>query len=656
MKSRHALSMLLVSALVLWPLGEALGVPASFSTRVIAGGGAFDFFDQQGQDLNGRYLVYESRNLLIPGSMYNLYVYDRSKDRADPLYSAAGWTGNRTNASVWNGLVAYEDDTSGTKDIRLNDLWGASGTDALIAGGPGDQMDPHIQDNVVVWHSGTDVYFRDLHEGVNHKVPTGLGSQGNLGTSRGYIYYQDSDAVSPDVYRYDHAREDTECLSGNLVGPGNWAGDLAAHDDIVVWRANRFSWPNTAIRAYEVRAGLESTVAHNSIMRKQPDVFWRGGYAWVDDAGGTEGVRALVFGYSPASVIATTTTMGDPSMYGRSVAFGPGYDVWLAEHPTPVSRVAGTNRYETAAAMSRRHFTASKLAVLASGEDWPDGLSAAGLAGALDCPLLLVRKDSIPAATFQEIARLGATDFMIVGGTAAVSAAVMETLKDEFGEFSVRRVGGVDRYATAVGVAYWIADITGMAPDNPTFSHGALFVSGASYADALAAAPLSAARHMPILLVRPSSPTPVTLDAISDLPLDHGVVVGGTAAVSSGVKTQIDARLTANPGGAAAERWYGINRYGTARMVADNAVRARWLDLDALGLTTGTNFADALGAGAALGSHGSPLILTHPATLSTEARNFLSDWSYDIGELQVAGGTSAVSAAVVTSAASRLAP
>lgn len=503
---------------------------------------------------------------------------------------------------------------------------------------------------------GTDIRFVDWFNGFVEPVPAGTGSQGNLGTSRGHIYYQDDDAVSPDIYSYDHSWIDTECISGNLTGPGNLAGDLAVHDDTVVWRANRFVWPNTAIRGYDVRTGIETTVAGNAFMREQPDVFGTTA-AWVDpSATGAKGVVARPAGGFAVSVLATTTVMGDPSVYGNSVAFGTGGDVWLAEYPTSIVRVAGTTRYATAAELSQRHFAASRVVVLASGEKWPDALSAAGLAGALDCPLLLVRKDSIPDETYHEIVRLGATNFMLVGGTATVSEAVFETFQLDFGEFSIQRVGGTDRYDTARKVALWVNDLTQMEPFNDTWPDTAIVVSGENYADALAATPLSAARHMPILLTRRDSLPPQTATELSRDVYDDVIIIGGEAAVSGGVQTLIDAILLAKPSGSPSSRWAGGTRYGTAAAVAEICVGLRWLDLDALGLATGQGYADALGAGAAFGSYGSPILLTRKYSLPPESQEFLDLTRYEIGELQVIGGTAAVSDAVKNAADSRIHP
>jgi hypothetical protein len=94
-----------------------------------------------------------------------------------------------------------------------------------------------------------------------------------------------------------------------------------------------------------------------------------------------------------------------------------------------VTRLQGPNRYETAAAVSRYTFpNGAPLAVVASGTSFPDALTAApfGVRG----PILLTDKDRLPIATVNELKRLKVKEIIIVGGVAAVSAAVEAELRN----------------------------------------------------------------------------------------------------------------------------------------------------------------------------------------------------------------------------------
>jgi|GEM_PF-414337 putative cell wall-binding protein len=90
----------------------------------------------------------------------------------------------------------------------------------------------------------------------------------------------------------------------------------------------------------------------------------------------------------------------------------------------PVTRLAGPDRYTTAAAVSAESFPAGAAsAFVASGVTASDALAGAAAAAARRAPLLLTEPSCLPDATASELARLGATSLVVLGGEAAVSAA-----------------------------------------------------------------------------------------------------------------------------------------------------------------------------------------------------------------------------------------
>lgn len=145
-----------------------------------------------------------------------------------------------------------------------------------------------------------------------------------------------------------------------------------------------------------------------------------------------------------------------------------------------VDRVAGATRYGTAAAVATEAYEGGADCVLiATGEGFADALAASGLAGSEGCPILLVQQNSIPEETSAAIDDLGATTATIVGGTAAVSQAVEDSLSDDLG-LTVDRVAGTNRYETAGEVADAIGSTSGTV----------IVASGEVAADALAAGPI----------------------------------------------------------------------------------------------------------------------------------------------------------------------
>lgn len=299
-----------------------------------------------------------------------------------------------------------------------------------------------------------------------------------------------------------------------------------------------------------------------------------------------------------------------------------------------LERIAGADRYRTAAAISAGSFNAGSAptVVLATGAQFADALSASGLAGAHRSPLLLTPTGSLHAAVTAELTRLGALRVVIVGGDAAVSPVVAEKLR-ELG-YEVTRVSGPTRYDTSAAVAREIARIEGAA-----FGGEAFIARGDQFADALAAAPLAYARRAPVLLVKSTSLPAVTGAAVSDLDISSVVVVGGTGAISSEVTNGLGALSVST------HRVAGTTRYHTARLLAEYAIARGWSDASVIGVTTGEDFPDALGGGAAAGSSGGLVLLTKPGSLSSDAASVLQGCTDDLSRVQVYGGEGAVRAA-----------
>lgn len=195
----------------------------------------------------------------------------------------------------------------------------------------------------------------------------------------------------------------------------------------------------------------------------------------------------------------------------------------------PVNRIARTDRYATAAAVSELHpATTGGTAYIATGTEFPDALAAAARAGKEDSPILLVRPDEVPEETVNALRRLRPARIIIVGGTGSVSDDVAVRL----GQLTprVQRVAGEDRYQTAALLAEADAQVLHVS-------------SGQDFADALAAAPAAAAVNGAVLLTAPDRVPGATSKTVSSQDLDKLVVTGGQGAVSEAVRLAL-VRLT----------------------------------------------------------------------------------------------------------------
>jgi putative cell wall-binding protein len=87
----------------------------------------------------------------------------------------------------------------------------------------------------------------------------------------------------------------------------------------------------------------------------------------------------------------------------------------------PVTRIAGANRYATAAAISSATFDGKVPVLVATGQDFPDAMVASAAAIAGGGPVLLTRTDGVPSSTADELGRLAPASSAVVGGAAVIT-------------------------------------------------------------------------------------------------------------------------------------------------------------------------------------------------------------------------------------------
>jgi len=315
-------------------------------------------------------------------------------------------------------------------------------------------------------------------------------------------------------------------------------------------------------------------------------------------------------------------------------------DRWKVNVPTTEAEVEGTNRYLTAIEASKKAYpNGADVAVLTTGENWPDALGGAALAGVLGGPLLLTPHDVLPASVAAELDRLKVKGVYVLGGTGAVSDDVLNAAKALTPLGAAERLGGLNRYETANKIAERVVSIAGSGYDGTAF-----VCTGADFPDALAAAPIAAANGWPIYLTQTAALTPSTKTKMGVNGATHGYVIGGTGAVSAAVETELDATFIEF------SRVGGANRYDTAAKLANEAFDGMGMLWSRPALAVGTNFPDALAGGVLQGSDCSVLLLTSGATLSPAAAAALSANREMIYELRYLGGDGVLSLGVRSAA------
>lgn len=298
---------------------------------------------------------------------------------------------------------------------------------------------------------------------------------------------------------------------------------------------------------------------------------------------------------------------------------------------TRVTRAGGATRYDTSAILCASRFPTASAVIIATGESFPDALSASGLAGSLRAPILLTRRTSLPLAVYEEILRLSPSRIVIVGGTAAVSEDVERVLRRHAPV--VDRYAGPTRYETARAVADEIISREGGA------ARARMFVArGDMFPDALSLSPYAFSSRAPLLLVKPDG-VPDAARAVLSGGVGSIVLAGGTGAVS----TQVEAQLASY---APVTRLSGADRYQTSSVAAQWGVDHGLGDWGYVAVATGAQFPDALCGGAVTGNMGGVMLLTPSSVLGAYARSALASNTPDVRDIDIIGGTGAVGEAV----------
>jgi putative cell wall-binding protein len=131
-------------------------------------------------------------------------------------------------------------------------------------------------------------------------------------------------------------------------------------------------------------------------------------------------VRQQLQRLSPGQVV----VLGGPTAVSEATAQAAG----AYSDSGGFTRVAGTDRYATAQAVSQFYPRSTTRAYVASGTAYPDALVAAARAGRQDAPLLLTRPVSVPGPTRSALDRLSLSQIFVVGGAGVVSDRVLAEL------------------------------------------------------------------------------------------------------------------------------------------------------------------------------------------------------------------------------------
>ena len=273
-----------------------------------------------------------------------------------------------------------------------------------------------------------------------------------------------------------------------------------------------------------------------------------------------------------------------------------------------VSRIAGNDSWDTAAAISKKTFSSSSTAVLARGDDFADAMSATGLAGALEggkgAPILLTDRNSLSKATLDELRRLGVKTVYLIGGEVAIKKKVADDLTSA--KFEVKRIAGNESYDTSVLCAKEILKL------DPKATSKAIVAYSQNFQDALSISSFAYKYHVPIFLQtygKDSSQRELTKEATSLLKDTWGkatiYVPGGDGAVATSTVEGVF-------GSGRVVRKFGNTGYDTSNELATYFVKEGLLSTDTVVFASGApapKGVDALAGAAIAGRSSAPVIL-----------------------------------------------
>ncbi len=239
-----------------------------------------------------------------------------------------------------------------------------------------------------------------------------------------------------------------------------------------------------------------------------------------------------------------------------------------AEPFADIKRVAGSTRTDTAAHAARLALEAASgqraTLIIANGWSPPDIGTAAMLAARLEhSAVIYTQAGELPEESRQLIADMSPRSIVIVGGTAAVSQAVEDEIRETAAGASLERISGASRSHTAQLAARYLDQRSSPVPAGERV---VIVANGWSPPDIGIAAALSA--RTPGALIAYTAPDTLPTETQELLRTTQpGLVriIGGTDAVPSPVQSEITAVL---PAGAQTRRTSGQSRIHTSVNVA----------------------------------------------------------------------------------------
>ena len=202
------------------------------------------------------------------------------------------------------------------------------------------------------------------------------------------------------------------------IGPAVIAGLKSAG----IATIERIQGANRYLTAVEVAKHLIGDVpATRAVLtnsREFADALSAGSYA------AKEGIPILLTMRDTLNVatkdLLVTMKIKDVIVMGGEAAISIAVEQELGKMGITVTRIAGSDRFNTGVAMAQKYFPSAEHAVVTNGFNFPDALAAVPYAAKFNAPILLVKKNLVTEGVMSYIDQSALKHFHFIGGTEAI--------------------------------------------------------------------------------------------------------------------------------------------------------------------------------------------------------------------------------------------
>ena len=294
-----------------------------------------------------------------------------------------------------------------------------------------------------------------------------------------------------------------------------------------------------------------------------------------------------------------------------------------------VTRLSGDSALDTMKkVVETGKFKTGGTVVLANAWGYHDALTAAGIAGLENAPVVMTDGSKLSEQAATLLGSLEPTKIVVCGGKGTITDAVANAAKAAGDAKTIVRAAGDNAAGTAVDIY----------KKGSGWAKTAIIATSGTYHDALAAAPLSYAAHLPIFMTEwTGALSNATLKAMKDGGITQVYIAGGTYWIPDSTKQQLEkANIKV------VKRLSGDTAVETSSAIAAEAIAKFKMKANNLGVATTATHYDALAGAAFCGAKKSVMVLA-AGPESSSLTEFMWNNAGSISQAYIFGGSSSVS-------------